>query len=379
MPDVSHVRAAALSGDVTGRRTVLLATSNGVGLGHVTRLMAAARRLPPSLVPVVVTQSLGASIVRAEGFATEYVMSFSVARMTRHDWREYLYRRFSHLIRVYEPAAIIYDGVVPYVGMTRAWKGTGIPSAWLRRGLWRRGAGLRHIELGGAFDAIIQPGDIAAEVDVGATAADLGRARAIPPVTYLDRAELESAAVARPAVSRSEEPLALISLGAGTINDTRSTTARAVEEVRRHGFRPVVAVSPISRQTIESPGVDTISIYPLSAYLRAFDFVVGAAGYNSVHEYLMAGVPSVLVPNTETGLDDQVVRSRYVERRGVALAAEDDAELFRALEIVADPTVRELMRARLDAMDYRNGADDLAAAIGELAGVSGWTLKSEAR
>lgn len=358
-----------MPGDTGRPRTVLLATSNGAGLGHVTRLMAAARRLSPKLTPIVVTQSLGAPIVHREGFVTEYVMSFKVAKMTQPEWQRYLFTRFSHFIDIYRPAAIVYDGVVPYPGMTRAWRGADIPSAWLRRGLWRRGMGAEHIKLGRAFDAILQPGDVAGEVDGGATAADLRRARTMPPVTYLDRAELLPVDVARSAVSATARPLALISLGAGNINDTRSTTAQAVEVVRALGFQPVVAISPIARQHAVAPGTESVSIYPLSKYLRAFEFVVGAAGYNSVHEYLMAGVPSILVPNTKTGLDDQVLRSRFVERRGVALAAEDDTELFRALEIIGRGPVRELMRERLAALPYRNGAADLAAAIDELAGV----------
>lgn len=331
--------------------------------------MAAARRLPSELVPVIATQSLGAPIARQEGFATEYVMSFRVANMTRNEWSQYLFRRFRHLIDVYEPAAIVYDGVVPYAGMTRAWTDARISTAWLRRGLWRRGLGTPHIKLGHSFDVIIQPGEIAGEVDSGATSYDLGRTRAIPPVTYLDRTELETASTARQYLGHGDKPLALISLGAGNINDTTSDTSRAIAAVKQRGFQPILAVSPITERPPTVEGVPTVSVYPLSKYLNAFEFVVGAAGYNSVHEYLMAGIPSVLVPNTATGLDDQVLRGRYAERRGLALTAESARELERAIDIFSDKSMLEGFRSRLRAMNLGNGAKALASAVSELAGL----------
>jgi len=64
----------------------------------------------------------------------------------------------------------------------------------------------------------------------------------------------------------------------------------------------------LSRQF--SHGADkTIVDYPNSKYFSAFDFAVVAAGYNSVCEVVMLGLPAVFFPNIETGADDQAKRA----------------------------------------------------------------------
>ena len=45
--------------------------------------------------------------------------------------------------------------------------------------------------------------------------------------------------------------------------------------------------------------------FPLSRRFRAFDLAVSAAGYNSFHELLRFGVPTLFIPNQDTALDDQ--------------------------------------------------------------------------
>ena len=56
--------------------------------------------------------------------------------------------------------------------------------------------------------------------------------------------------------------------------------------------------------------------FPLSEHYRAFDLVVAAAGYNSFHESLRLGVPTLLVPNRHTSLDDQEARARAAAAAG---------------------------------------------------------------
>ncbi|MFB2607263.1 glycosyltransferase, partial [Rhizobium phaseoli] len=49
----------------TGRRRVLFVATNGIGLGHITRLMAIAERMSPDMEPVFLTMSAGSSIIEA--------------------------------------------------------------------------------------------------------------------------------------------------------------------------------------------------------------------------------------------------------------------------------------------------------------------------
>ena len=57
------------------RPIALLCTSNGVGLGHLTRQMAVARFLQETHDVVIFTLSPAASLAVGAGFHTEYLRS----------------------------------------------------------------------------------------------------------------------------------------------------------------------------------------------------------------------------------------------------------------------------------------------------------------
>ena len=111
----------------------------------------------------------------------------------------------------------------------------------------------------------------------------------------------------------------LLQLGAGNNYDyttLRRSGDRAAQGALRCG-RPRGGVAD-RRAALELPeGVRSLSEFPLSRYLRAFDLVISAAGYNSFHELLLAGVPAIFVPNEHPQQDDQLARARFVERQGL--------------------------------------------------------------
>jgi hypothetical protein len=61
--------------------------------------------------------------------------------------------------------------------------------------------------------------------------------------------------------------------------------------------------------------------FPLIAHLTAFDAVISAAGYNAVHETVVAGIPTLLIPDTSPITDDQVLRAKTCAELGLALTA----------------------------------------------------------
>src|SRR5690606_35980609 len=98
----------------------------------------------------------------------------------------------------------------------------------------------------------------------------------------------------------------LIQLGAGSIDDIGDILARSIADVEALGSEwvPVVVESPISHTATMLPSrIRRVSAYPLSRYYRAFEFVIVAAGYNTVQEVIELGVPALLVPNLETLTD----------------------------------------------------------------------------
>jgi UDP:flavonoid glycosyltransferase YjiC (YdhE family) len=346
----------------------MLLSSNGAGLGHLTRLMAIARRLPSTTSVVIATESLAAPLVHKAGYLTEYITSRKYSDLLRDRWNRYYHRRLLHLISCHQPDLVAYDGVVPYSGLIRAIEDNpDVTSLWIRRAMWKAGKGQEWIERGAHFDHILEPGDFSEAVDQGVTVQDRAAAHRVGPITLLDRNDLLPRAQAREALGLAgDDPAALLQLGAGNINDVQTTAGRIAVHLLGRGVRVVVAQSPISRTALDLPaGAIVVNLYPLSPYLRAFDFAVSAAGYNSFHELISFGVPSVFMPNENTAYDDQVARVRYAAEHGVAVWLQDPTS-NESLEPILDHVVREALSERCLELSPPNGAQAAADWVTEL-------------
>ncbi|BAL92264.1 putative glycosyltransferase [Actinoplanes missouriensis 431] len=352
-------------------RGVLMVSDNGVGLGHLSRLMAIGRRLPAGTPAVIATQSHGASVAHREGFLTEYIPSRSVLKLPRQGWTDTLRSRLEHLIDLHEPAVVAVDSV-PHDGIVAAVRSRpDVTWVWVRRPMWRRDTGAEWIERGGYFDAILEPGEFAAAADEGPTVTDRAGVHAVEPITYLDPDELAEPVAAREALGLEPgRPAALLQLGAGNINDIASPVARIAGHLRSAGFQVVLAESAIATDPMPPiPGAHLVKLYPISRYLRGLDLVISASGYNSFHELLAFGVPAVFVPNHETSLDDQVSRARFAAAAGAALIVEDpDGEdLDRVLAVAVRAEVRDQLSRRCEQVRPGNGAAAAARWLAELA------------
>ncbi len=356
------------------RARVLMLSSNGSGLGHLTRQMAVARRLPESVEPVFATQSQAAAIVAEAGYFVEHIPSRERMGADHERWNAYLRDRLDDLLASVDPQAVVVDGTVPYDGLLQVmehhrdrW------FVWLRRGLWRAGLGAQWLQRGSRFDAVIEPGDLAAGADRGLTAG-AGDAQRVDPIVLLDPDELLDRDHARAELGLDpDRPAALVQLGAGNINDVATPAALLTRALlAREGTQVRLAQSPIALEPLSAPpGAAVVSRYPLARYLRAFDVAVTAAGYNSVHELVRFAVPSLVVPNHETSLDDQATRAAALAEDGLVLqlpqvtGATADAAVARLL----DPAVQQRLRARCEARAPGDGAAQAATLIARLLSV----------
>jgi hypothetical protein len=345
-------------------RGVLLVSDNGVGLGHLSRLMAIGRRLPEDAPAVVATQSHGAMVAHREGFLTEYIPSRSVLGLPRQAWTDLLRSRLEHLIDLHRPAVVAVDSV-PHDGIVAATRSRpDVTWVWVRRPMWRRGTGAEWIERRQAFHHILEPGEFAAAADEGPTVDDRDGVHEVRPITYLDPSELVTPEEARAALElEPDRPAALLQLGAGNINDISSPAARIARHLRGAGFQVVLAESAIACEPMPPvPGAHVVRVYPISRYLRGFDLVVSASGYNSFHELIAFGIPAVFVPNRETALDDQVSRARFAAAAGAALIVEDPDgdDLDRVLARAVRADVRDALSSRCAEVAPGNGAADAA-------------------
>ena len=356
----------------------LFITSNGFGLGHITRCMSVARRLPQGLKPIIFTLSGALRIIKDQGFYVEYFRSRDDVLRTADpakpsEWHRWLGERLTGVLDEYDPAVVVFDGTHPYRGMLSAFRERPKRKfVWERRGMWRPGRGHHNITLAPAFDLVIEPGEFAGPIDKGITARQRDGVARVEPIVFCDEEELLDREQAEREIGLAHgRKNVLIHLGQGTTNDIDTPTAMCVERLRKEpDVQVVVTESTLwSRSTPLPEGVGSLSAYPLSRFYRAFDFCVCASGYNTYHELIAYGIPGLYLPNVDTPLDDQVARARYAEQMSVGrnweLPTSEDLE--RCLADLLDDSKRSQMVHNLHQARSGNGAVTAARLIAELA------------
>lgn len=351
---------------------ILFISSNGAGLGHLTRLMAIARRLPAKIQPIFLTLSQALPVVRQQGYFVEYLYSAGWAELSRRQWNGLLAHRLSELLETYQPAAVIFDGTYPYLGLLDiARQHPEVPFVWSRRGMWRAGLGVPNLQAVRSFARVFEPGEFAADLDRGATA---GRndAKRLGPVVFSEHSDLMDRETAQQKLGlQGDRVNVLIQLGAGNINDIHSEAGLCLGHLRTdRRVQVVVAESIIADRPLELPAdVQRVRTYPLTRYYRAFDFAVSASGYNSFHELVGFGVPTLFSPNLHTALDDQSARARYAELEGIGMWLKDktSAGAATALGPLLNDDNRQEIRHRLGLLAWTNGAATAAELLSNLA------------
>ena len=355
------------------KRRILFVTSNGIGMGHLTRALAVARRCPKPLEPIFLTLSQAVNIVREQGFLVEYLPYHGLLKCDVQHWNKCLHAEINELIAFYDPPVLVFDGNVPYQGLIDALHDNpDVWSVWCRRGMWRPGRGADLIAREHNFDAVVEPRDLAGDHDRGLTMQSRAHTRVVAPIRLLDQGDLLPPDEARAVLSIDPtRPAVLLQLGAGNNYDYATFRRSAIALLReRYDAGICVAEWAIAEQPMELPeGVRAIAEFPLSRYVRAFDLVISAAGYNSFHELLLAGVPAIFVPNEHPHTDDQLARGQFAERSGAG-ACVRVREIYRlsaCVDRLLRPDERRRIAERCATLEQSNGARELAAFIEEMA------------
>ena len=349
---------------------MLLCTSNGVGLGHVARMMAVGQELRPDFEPVLFTLSAAIPIPVEAGFTVEHLASANEKAVSGTAWNALLGERLEQLIDAYAPRAILFDGVHPYAGLRDALERSRrrIPSIWIRRAMWKRSVAVQASDLtrlAASFAHVVEPGEYAASYDVGPTGHSGRSVDRVTPIVYsapeppLDRADA-CADLGLPV----DDVNVLIQLGAGQINDIHSTVGSAVAALAGYSsVTPVVARSVLSAPMRAEPGsAAEVRRFPVTKWMAAFDAAIIAGGYNSFHEAMSMRVPTIVVPNLQTKTDDQDARSRWARDHALAFRWDGVAidELDTAIAGILDRDTRSDMRSRLATLGPADGARQVA-------------------
>lgn len=314
---------------------------NGSGMGHLSRCLSYARRLESRAYCSFFTLASAIEYVERMGFAAEYFISPFWSCNSTYHWNTELAVRLGMFLEHMRPSVIVFDGTWPFQGFlstVKAYRKKGHPlkMVWSKRGLLKKSARVCPVDER-LFDMILEPGEL--DATPGTTILDNGTTRkvTVPPVTLMrDEEILDRSASCQALGLDPDKHHVLFSLGSGNLKDVNSLGQRLVRAFQEKGFSPVWACPPISVHDIALPkDVRAISVYPLVQYLRAFDVLVGAAGYNTCCEIVQTGTPSLLIPNTLLA-DDQTKRANLIANYApvVVNPCETDEDMARALDEV---------------------------------------------
>ncbi len=236
--------------------------------------------------------------------------------------------------------------------------------------MWKPGVAPDLRPLTKPFDHIIEPGDYARGYDHGITASERAKVSVVAPIVYAHPSSRPGREQACAELGlRPDHTNVLVQLGAGQINDIDSAVGAVTASLGQHpGVTVAIARSELSADSVGvGDSVVEIQRFPISHWFAAFDAAVVAAGYNSFHEVMSLGLPSIIVPNLETKTDDQDARSRWAHDHGLGVRWDGVSEdgLHTAVAAIVSPSERGAMRVRLADLDPATGASEAAALVQE--------------
>jgi predicted glycosyltransferase len=227
------------------------------------------------------------------------------------------------------------------------------------------------------YERVVVPSD--ADIDVlGLPTSKLARTG---PIMRLEKFEMRTRdeSRARFGVSEGERVVVVTGGGGGDPGVAQlfrtALAARAqVEAVTSTRVHLVLAAGPLYRGAVVTARSTTWWQTPdLAEHLAGVDAAISAAGFNSVHELMFAGVPTIFAPQEKIA-DDQAARANAAADAGAALviASGDDAgavvgALSAALTRALDDSERETIAHHARALVPDNCARDAAAALLSLA------------
>jgi len=350
------------------KRCMVFFPTNGVGLGHFTRLFAVAKRVreqDPDVEIVFVTTMAALHLLESEGIPSYHLPgSYMFNDMTSAEWNAITEELLATVFEIHRPSVFVFDGAFPYRGMLNAIKNrTGLTNVWLRRGAFKKGGTKIPVDSIEHFHHILRPGDsvetTVEEIDFSTPVMQLNPILLAKPEDLLSREE------ARLRLGLPTDATAVyLQLGAGKINDIEGQLDMAIRLLNEHeNVHMVVGESIIGdRLKLKGERVRIIRDYPNSLLFNAFDFAIMAGGYNSYHEAIAFALPTLFIPNLDTGMDDQFARVKAGESSNACLVLEELTEnaFNKSIANMVELVQREKMREACALLKVENGAEKSA-------------------
>lgn len=353
-------------------KNVLFVSSNGIGIGHITQQLAISKFLPEDIRPTFATMSYAVNIVAEAGYLVHFIPHHKHMDANPDDWNRVIAEELFDLISHLRPSIFAYDATAVFGGVSSALKHfPNLFSIWVRRPMWRE-FHRPFLQAANIFDAIIEPGELAAEFDNGPTSEVRDFVYRVPPVLQIEPSERIARERARDILDLPNDlTVVALQLGSGVNFDLSSVRSAVLEALlKRNDTFVLDIVSPLAND--EQNELDNhdryrrVSLFPSFKFSRAFDAAVCVAGYNTFHEQILGMIPTLFIPNEAEEMDVQLTRIKWAELTGKALLLRRDFDLHRTHEIIGqllDKRRQETMVQSCKSIRWRNGAKEIAQYI----------------
>ena len=325
---------------------IVLFPTNGVGFGHFTRMYAVARSLrkrDPTLEIVFFTPMPTLHVLYSEHFPTYHLAGrYKHANMTASQWNGLVEDMLHMVFEVHRPKWFMFDGAYPYRGMLNAIASQpSMKKWWMRRGSLKTNKSI-PVDSPTFFDGVIVPSE-------GQGTVQEESVHLVPPIMAIEPDDAWSRSFSRSRLSVPDEAkVVYVQLGAGRINDIENVLESVLEALYNHsGVYVILGESMLGeRLQFTHERLRIIRDYPNAMYAHAFDASVQAGGYNSFQEMRRFGIPTLFIPNTQTGMDDQVARCKVSEEEGwgvIHIPGEENlaSKISTLLSLTSEPRASE--------------------------------------
>ncbi len=352
---------------------VLCYAVNGLGLGHITRLVSIARemrRLAWLLdLPVEIaflTTSEGDSIASLHDFPAFKIPSRAVA--TRAGFEAGRYRKLAkqwvwNAVGLFAPDLFlvdtfpggVFDELVDVLdfGQKNVFVYRAVRPSQAKNAMFQ--SALR------AYDLILKPGESGETGNDSPVPGDIEH-RVVPIGTILirSRGEMLSRSAARETLGLPQiGDCVYVSVGGGGDRDAESQYGMLTGLAERFPLARFVfgAGALYLGREWQAPNVTWTRRPLMATCFRAFDVAVTAGGYNTVAELLHAGVPCVFLPQPRSH-DDQGARVSLCVEHGAGMSPDTDSvdAIAAALTTMLEPEKRETASERAGALVPINDA-----------------------
>jgi UDP-N-acetylglucosamine--N-acetylmuramyl-(pentapeptide) pyrophosphoryl-undecaprenol N-acetylglucosamine transferase len=358
---------------------ILFYAVNGLGLGHVTRLLAIAREIrkkAPSAAILFLTTS-ESNVIFKEGFPSVKIPSKNIVNDSGFNVN-------LHINIIHQTAWSVFSSFRPDVtavdtfphGFTHEldqvlrWEACRFVYIYRQRKDEKLSDDYFYSLLH-RYDLILIPH----EKDAPGVRAPKGiHTLFIGPLVIRDRNEIFlKEKVIRDFNFPAEKKLVLINLGGGGQDNLRDILFKLIREISSiPSVHPVIAQGSLMQYLPSGNYTVLNGYYPVCELYAAFDAVIAGCGYNTVNEVLYFQKPALFIP-FEREVDDQFRRSGYLNDNGlgISIPADQFHTVREKLESLLHPDLAQKIAAAQKRLKLKNNAGRAASEIIRLAKQTG--------